>query len=495
MKAKGGSFCEAKRLKAKALTDRRGRKIMKRTFFLTIVIVLTLFAAGAVACDDNLNGVQIDHGVYLPAGAEAPEKGEIPSDWVAVKDGKMTVSEDGELTVYKLGKGKDRYNADSADGSLKVSVEGNTLTVDDKGKTTDYVLSGDYEITDIVKEALIPVLEPEIVEDEGKSFAFFRAEYPDESINGISLDIKTAGSSDYKSFCMVKSENGVLSVAIPAEALSTGDNFIRLCNRDEYPMIDADKNLFMKTGSGSIEYKVTVDETGKITSLQNDTVLENGVYKFAYTDELMSSEGKSYWNFVVIDGLLKESYIGGRILYYLSDADGVYSMKIFNPENTASSTFTVKNGIITVTAGNSGKVFQCKKDEGYTYQEESEKLEKPVNPTYAVENYDSVQQIWFRFFALDTYYPVGVRTEIKRAGSEDYEFYDTDVPYRAEICVDGIGVDKLAVGANYIRICNAGAPVSTNDKHYYMTEDSDYITFMVYLYEDGAMNTPVLISE
>ena len=160
-------------------------------------------------------------------------------------------------------------------------------------------------------------------------------------------------------------------------------------------------------------------------------------------------------------------------------------MKIFNPENIANSTFTVKNGIITVTARNSGKVFQFKKDEGYTYQEKSKKLEKPVNPTYAVENYDSGQQIWFRFFALDTYYPVGVRTEIKRAGSEDYEFYDIDVPYRAEICVDGIGADKFDMGFNFIRICNVGAPVSTNDKNYYMAEDSEYVVYTVLLDETG----------
>lgn len=456
----------------------------KKIFILLTIVVITIFATCMVACDDSFQGDTIKNGVFLLPGAEKTTE-EVPSDWVAVIGDKMTVSEEGKISVYELKKGKVCYNADSKNGTWSVTLSGNKLILDDKGEKTEYVQDEDYKYSDIKQESLIPILEPTTFSEDGNDYVSLCGKYSDQAINGMSVEIKTADSNDYKIYGTVMSEDGVLSVAIPLKEFSLGDNYIKLGNAQDYPLIDGGKNLFIKTGSGSIEYKVTLDENGNITYLQNNTALENGVYEFAYSDELMSSEGKSYWNFVVIDGLLKESYKGGRILYYLSDADGVYSMKIFNPENIANSTFTVKNGIITVTARNSGKVFQFKKDEGYTYQEKSKKLEKPVNPTYAVENYDSGQQIWFRFFALDTYYPVGVRTEIKRAGSEDYEFYDIDVPYRAEICVDGIGADKFDMGFNFIRICNVGAPVSTNDKNYYMAEDSEYVEFIVLLDETG----------
>lgn len=462
---------------------------MKNKLILIFIVISVLLIPCLVSCV-KFESDTIQSGVYFISSADMSDTKETPSDWVAIIDDKITVSDNGEVYVYDLKKDKKCYTAVSAGRSLSVVLSGDKLTIDNNGQKTEYSADGDYRYSENTKESLIPVFEPEIVEKNGKTYISLSGVYNDLLINGISADIKTADSAKYKSYTVVNYENGKLSVEIPSEEFVQGDNMIRLSNSQEYPMIDGDKNLFMKTGSGSIEYKVTVDETGKITSLQNDTVLENGVYKFAYTDDLMSSEGKSYWYFVIIDGLLKESYKGGRILYYLSDADGIYSMKIFNPENTANRTFTVKNGILTVTARNSGKVSQFKKDEGYTYQEESEKLEKPVNPTYTVDYFDSKQYIRFRFFALDTYYPVGVRTEIKRAGSEDYEFYDIDIPYRVEIIVDGIGADKFDPGFNFIRICNVGAPVSTNDKHYHMTEDSEYIEFIVLLDETGIQIGP-----
>lgn len=470
------------------------RQIMKNKAFSIFIIVLVVLAASLsfVACDLGFKSDSMRDGVYL-LSAQAQESAEdMPSDWVAIINEKMTVSENGNIKAYNLRKDKECYTAVSAEGSLSVILSGDKLTIDNNGQKTEYSADVDYRYSENTKESLIPVFEPEIVEENGKTYVSLTGEYKESLAEGISAEIKTPARDDYKSFAVVKNEDGELSIEIPSEEFVQGDNIIRLSNSQEYPMIDADKNLFMKTRSGSIEYKVTVDGNGNITYLQNDTALENGVYKFAYSSVLNTKEEKDYCYFVIIDGLLKESYKGGRILYYLSDADGIYSMKIFNPENTASSTFTVKNGIITVTARNSGKVSQFKKDEGYTYQEESEKLEKPVNPTYTVDNFDSKQYIRFRFFALDTYYPVGVRTEIKRAGSEDYEFYDIDIPYRVEIIVDGIGADKFDPGFNFIRICNVGAPVSTNDKHYHMTEDSEYIEFIVLLDETGCHIGPYM---
>ena len=467
----------------------------KKIFILIAVIALTLFAVGAVACDDESKDEQIGCGVYLPVGAETSENGEIPSDWVAVIDDKMTLSLAGEIKVYDLNRGNEGYNADSADSSLSVVAEGDTLTVDNKGKKTEYVLSERYAYSGISKESLIPVLEPEIRGEGDMRAVSLEAKYEDLALNGIKVEIKTSDSGEYESFDVVQNEDGIVSVIIPFERFSGGDNYIRLSNSQRYPMIDGGKNLFMKTESGSIEYKVTSDENGNITYLQNDTASENGVYEFAYSDEPMSSEEKDHNCFVVIDGMLTESFKGGRSLYYLSDVDDVYSMKLNDPDNSAVKTFTVKNGIITVSVKNSGKVYQLKKDDSYEYSEEKVKLEKPADPECGVENYDFGQQIWFRFFAPDTSYPVGVKVEIKRAGSETYEFYDTDVPYRAEIYVDGIGADKLAVGANYVRICNVGAPVATSDKRFYMAEDSDWITFEVVLYDDGALNKPYVVQE
>lgn len=457
----------------------------KKTLVLLTIVAIAVFAAGMVACDDDaFRSDTIENGVFLLSGAEKTSD-EVPTDWVAVIGNKMTVSEEGKITVYELKKGKECCKADSKYGTLSVTLSGDKMIFDNKGQKTEFVQDKEYKYSDSTQESLIPILEPATFAEDGNNYLSLTGKYSDQVINGMSVEIKTADSKDYKTYGTVLSENGVLSVAIPAQEFTHGDNYIKLYNVQDYPVIDGGKNLFMKTGSESIEYKVTLDENGNITYLQNDTALENGVYEFAYSDELMSSEEKDYCSFVVVDGMLTESFKGGKSLYYLSDVDGVYSMKLNNPDNDAGKTFTVKNGIITVTVGNSGNVYQLKKDEGYTHQEERVKLQKPANPEFGVENYDSGQQIWFRFFALDTTYPIGVKVEIKKAGSETYEFYDIDVPYRAEIFVDGLSADNFGEGYNFIRICNVGAPVATNDKHYYMAEDSEYIEFTVLLDETG----------
>lgn len=458
---------------------------MKRGFILISIFAVIVFAAGVIACDGDLKGENVEEGVFLPVDAKTSENGEIPTDWVAVKDGKITVSAGGEIRAYELSKCKEIDVADSADGALSLSVDNGVLTLDDKGRKTEYVLSEEYVVTDFVKESMIPVSEPVVVSEEGGDSLSLKAKYNDSVINAITVEIKTADSGGYERVSVVKSEDGGASVLIPSDKFVRGDNYVRLSNSLSYPMIDGDKNLYMQAESGAVEYKVTVDETGKITYLQNDFVLSNGVYKFAYSDELTTAEEKDYCNFVVVDGTLTESFKGGKSLYYLSDVDGVYSMKLNYPDNNASKTFTVKNGVITVTVNKTGAVYQLKKDDEYVYSEDAVKLEKPANPEFGVEDYASGKQVWFRFFAPDTSYPVGVRTEIKRAGSENYEFYNIDVPYRADIYVDGIGADKFDKGYNFIRICNVGAPVSTNEKHYYMTEDSEYIEFIVLLDETG----------
>lgn len=467
---------------------------MKNKAFSIFIIVLVVLTASLsfVACDLGFKSDSMRDGVYL-LSAQAQESAEdMPSDWVAIINEKMTVSVNGNIKAYNLRKDKECYTAVSAEGSLSVILSGDKLTIDNNGQKTEYSADVDYSYSENTKESLIPVFEPEIVEKNGKTYVSLTGEYKESLAEGISAEIKTPARDDYKSFAVVKNEDGELTIEIPSEEFVQGDNIIRLSNSQEYPMIDADKNLFMKTRSGSIEYKVTVDENGNITYLQNDTALENGVYKFAYSSVLNTKEQKDYCYFVVIDGMLTESFKGGRSLYYLSDVDGVYSMKMYNPDNQAGKRFTVKNSIITVTVKNSGRVYQLKKDDGYTYQEETVKLEKPLNPEYGVVELGQEQQIWFSFFALDTSYPVGVRTEIKRPGSENYEFYDIDIPYRADIHVDGIGADKFNKGFNFIRICNVGAPVTASDKHYYMAEDSEYVEFIVLLDETGCHIGPYM---
>lgn len=470
------------------------RQIMKNKAFSIFIIVLVVLAASLsfVACDLGFKSDSMRDGVYL-LSAQAQESAEdMPSDWVAIINEKMTVSENGNIKAYNLRKDKECYTAVSAEESLSVILSGDKLTIDNNGQKTEYSADVDYRYSENTKESLIPVFDPEIVEKNGKTYVSLTGEYKESLAEGISAEIKTPTRDDYKSFAVVKNEDGELTIEIPSEEFVPGDNIIRLSNSQEYPMIDADKNLFMKTGSGSIEYKVTVDQNGNITYLQNDTALENGVYKFAYSSVLNTKEEKDYCYFVVIDGMLTESFKGERSLYYLSDVDGVYSMKMYNPDNQSGKKFTVKNGIITVSVRNSGRVYQLEKDDGYTYQEETVKLEKPLNPEYGVVELGQEQQIWFSFFALDTSYPVGVRTEIKKAGSENYEFYDIDIPYRADIHVDGIGADKFDKGFNFIRICNVGAPVTTSDKHYHMTEDSEYVEFIVLLDETGCHIGPYM---
>ena len=107
-----------------------------------------------------------------------------------------------------------------------------------------------------------------------------------------------------------------------------------------------------------------------------------------------------------------------------------------------------------------------------------------------MENYYSEQYLWFNLFALDVYYPVGVKVETKKADSADYEYYDIEVPYQAQIYVDGIGADNFNTGFNFVRICNVGAPVRNNNYKYYMTEDSDFVEFIVLLDETGIQVGP-----
>lgn len=457
---------------------------MKNKLILIFIMISVLFIPCLISCE-KFESDTIQNGVFLISSADISESKEIPPEWVAVIDGKITVSENGKVKVYDLKKDKECYTAVSSEGTLTIVLSEDKLTIDNNGQKTEYSLSSYYKYSENIKESLIPVLEPEIVEKNGKTYVLLSGEYNDCVADGISAEIKTANSENYKSYSVANNEKGKLYVEIYSEEFVQGDNIIRLSNSHEYPMIDADKNLFMKARSGSIEYKVTVDENGNITYIQNDNSLENGVYKFAHSDDLMSSEEKDFSSFVVIDGMLTESFKGGKSLYYLGDVDGVYSMKLNKPDNNASKTFTVKNGVVTVIVKNSGKVYQLKKDDGYMYSEEKVKLEKPVNPEFGVEDYDSGQQVWFRLFALDTSYPIGVKVEIKKAGSENYEFYDIYVPYQAQIYIDGIGADKFDKGYNFIRICNVGAPVSTKDNRYYMTEDSEYVVYTVLLDETG----------
>ena len=148
-----------------------------------------------------------------------------------------------------------------------------------------------------------------------------------------------------------------------------------------------------------------------------------------------------------------------------------------------------------MTVTKTGEVYQLKKDDEYVYSDEAVKLGKPANPECGVGDYASGQEVWFSFFALEQSYPIGVKVEIKKAGSEDYEFYDIEVPYQAQIYVDCLGADKFNVGVNSVRICNAGAPVFTKDKRYYMAYDSDYITFEIVVYDDGTINMPYVGQE
>lgn len=464
---------------------------MKRLiFFIAILTVVILSVGSVVACSDQITGDKLRSGVFLPVGDTLSKSGEIPSDWVAVIDNRLSFCDDGKIIAYDLKEDKGIYTASSSDGNASVSLSGDYLTFEKDGQKTEYCLSHDYEYIETIQESRIPVLTADTIEENGKKSVRLKGGYADRVLNGLQVDIKTSDGKDYKSYAIAENQADIYTAVIPSDEFTAGDNFVRVRNTAEYPMINGDKKLFLKTASESIEYKITVDPDGNITFVQNDDTLGNGVYKFAYSSITNTQEEKDYRYFVVIDGMLTESFKGGKELYYLRESDGVYSMNLRTPDVNGGKTFTVKNGIITVSVENSGEVYQLKKDDSYTYSEESEKLEKPLNPGYGVSDIASRQEVWFRFFALDTSYPIGVKVEIKKAGSENYEFYDIDVPYRAEIYVDGIGADKLSEGYNFVRICNAGAPVATDSKRYFMKQDSDYIEFIVLLDETGIQVGP-----
>lgn len=458
---------------------------MKRKLFWLLVIILMFASVFLSACEFSMNEFQ--YGVFIATGGNADLAQGEPVDWCAIIGDKMTVSDADGLRTFVLQKDKGKH---TTNGNIAVSLSENTLTIDDNGQTKQYDLSGEYEYSEYSQESAIPVLEAETVFLNGKTYVSLTGSYDDYIADGIKVEIRKAGEEEYASYPADFDMTNGLSLTIPSDEFSRGDNLIRLCNSVEYPMIDDDKNLFMKSASGSIEYKVTVDENGNITYLQNNSVLENGVYEFAYSDEFMTAEEKDYCYLVVIDDMLTESFKGGKSIYYLSDFDGVYSMKFNTPDNNVSRSFTVKNGIITMSRNYTEKVIQFKKDDRYVYSEEPVVLEKPVVQQYRVENYYSEQYLWFNLFALDVYYPVGVKVEIKKADSADYEYYDIEVPYQAQIYVDGIGADNFIAGFNFVRICNVGAPVRNNNYKYYMTEDSDFVEFIVLLDETGIQVGP-----
>lgn len=469
---------------------------MKRLiFFIAILTVAILSVGSVVACSDQITGDKLRSGVFLPVGDTLSKSGEIPSDWVAVIDDRLSFCDDGKVIAYDLKEDKGIYTASSSDGNASISLSGNYLNFEKDGQKTEYCLSPDYEYIETVQESRIPVLTADTVEENGKKSVRLKGGYVDSVFNGLQVDIKTSDGIDYKSYAVAENQADIYTAVIPSDEFTAGDNFVRVRNIAEYPMINGDKKLFLKTASESIEYKITVDPDGNITFIQNDDTLGNGVYEFAYSSITNTQEEKDYSYFVVIDGMLTESFKGGRELYYFKESDGVYSMRLRTPDVSGRKTFTVKNGIITVSVGNSGEVYQLKKDDSYTYSEESVKLEKPLNPEYGVSDIASRQEAWFRFFALDTSYPIGVKVEIKKAGSENYEFYDIEVPYQAQIYVDCLGADKFNAGVNSVRICNAGAPVFTKDKRYYMAYDSDYITFEIVVYDDGTINMPYVGQE
>lgn len=469
---------------------------MKRLiFFIAILTVAILSVGSVVACSDQITGDKLRSGVFLPVGDTLSKSGEIPSDWVAVIDNRLSFCDDGKIIAYDLKEDKGIYTASSSDGNASVSLSGDYLTVEKDGQKTEYCLSHDYEYIETIQESRIPVLTADTIEENGKKSVRLKGGYADRVLNGLQVDIKTSDGKDYKSYAIAENQADIYTAVIPSDEFTAGDNFVRVRNTAEYPMINGDKDLFMKTASGSMEYKVTVDEKGNISYIQNNDFLENGVYKFAYSSVLNTQEEKDYSNFVVIEGMLSESFKGGKSLYYLSNVDGVYYMKLNNPDNDSSKTFEVKNGIITVTVTKTGEVYQLKKDDEYVYSDEAVKLGKPANPECGVGDYASGQEVWFSFFALEQSYPIGVKVEIKKAGSEDYEFYDIEVPYQAQIYVDCLGADKFNVGVNSVRICNAGAPVFTKDKRYYMAYDSDYITFEIVVYDDGTINMPYVGQE
>lgn len=445
---------------------------------ITAIFTMLIFVASMVAltaCYDTPQSEELFDGVFVLADSSSTE--EQATDWVAVIGDKVTLKQGEKTQSFSVKKDGSGYSADSSDKEIFLRLTGERMSVEADGKNTEYVLDKDYTYIQDSQPLSIPVSEPSIGGEYGAQYVNFSGEVVEGELK---VQVKKAGDESYSAYAVEGKE-----VKIAATDLKAGDNFVRLYNAGGYPNIDENKNLFMQIDSQAIEYKISVDDQGNIIDVQNEIVLENGVYQFAYSDGSLTQQEQECCNFVVIDGVMRRDYQGGSSLYYLSEENGVYSARSGSVNGSIGITFTVKNGILSAKIASSGKLYQLKKNDGYTYSQEIKKLNTPSSLKGEIA--EGGEYVYFSIGAGECNVSIGLRVEIKKAGESAYGYNSTATRYKDRIQTDNLFAEDFKAGENYIRICNAGGPGWNNQNSYYMLEDSDYIEYRITLSKDGEL--------
>lgn len=446
------------------------------------VFSLLVFVASAftlTACDDTPQSEELFDGVFVLADSSSTE--EQATDWVAVICDKVTLKQGEKMQHFSIKKDGSGYSADSSDKEIFLRLTGERMSVEADGKNIEYVLDKGYTYIQDSQPLSIPVSEPSIGGEDGAQYVGFSGAV---AYDELRVQVKKAGEESYSDYA-VKGEE----IKVAAADLKAGDNFVRLYNAGGYPNVDENKNLFLQSDSQAIEYKISVDDQGNIVDVQNEIVLGNGVYQFAYSEQLLTLQEQECCNFVVIDSVMRRDYQGGSKLYYLSEENGVYSARSDSVNGSVGITFTVKNGILSAKIASSGRVYQLKKNDEYTYSQESKKLDTPS--ALKGEIAEGGKYVYFSIGAGDLNVSIGLRVEIKKAGESAYGYDSTATRYNDRIQTDNLTADDFAVGENYIRICNAGSPGWNSQNSYYMSEDSDYVEYKITLDENNTLTNLV----
>lgn len=442
--------------------------------FLTIVLT---------ACDDAHISDDIFNGVFVLSDSKSGA--ESPSEWIAVIGDKITLKQGNEMYVFTVKKDGDiYYSADCSDKNISLTFTGEKLSVKFGQDQREYVLDKEYKYSQTTQPLSIPVSEPQIITESGVHYVGF----PDVS-GGVDLkvQIKKAGEESYFDYAIERTD-----VKIAVTDMESGDNFVKIFNVGGYPNIDDSKNLFVQSDSEGIEYKITVDSGGKISYVQNEVALEDGVYQFAYADGFLTQEEQERCNFIVIDNVLRRDYKGGNSLYYLSEQDEIYSAHLGSEGGAVGITLTVNNGVISAKISNSDREYQLKKNYDYTYLDETQKLDVPTD--FEGEIADGGKYVFFSIGAGEYSFPIGARVEIKKSGESSYCYDSIAKRYMDRIQTDNLFAQEFKVGENYIRICNAGGPDYNNKNNYYTLSDSDYIEYKIILDEKGVLSNLVRLS-
>lgn len=134
---------------------------MKNVKYLLLIVMIAISMICVVGCDGNLDGDAIE-GVYvLPRDNDKHVVKE--SQYVAIIGNKMTLYENKNIEVYNVKKRGGKYTATLGEVTIDMMLEGNKLTLNNNGKTTEYMRDNEYKIVKSYEKSPAPVFEPKTV--------------------------------------------------------------------------------------------------------------------------------------------------------------------------------------------------------------------------------------------------------------------------------------------------------------------------------------------